>query len=141
MLIGSWQKLQNHSVSVFINDKALTCVTSTQYLGVITDQNLTWKLHVNYVLKRIRCKLHALYHLKSLPSHLLLQLRISDFCPNYCDAVWSPTTVSLSKPLECLHSRFLQGVSVCNTFVKLTLVERRRFHTAVQLFMTFVHSI
>ena len=31
--------------------KALACVTSTWYLGVIIDQNLTWKLHVNYVLK------------------------------------------------------------------------------------------
>ena len=62
MLIGSWQKLWNHSVSVFINDKALACVTSTRYLGVIIDQSFTRKLHVNYnnyVLKGIRCKLNA----------------------------------------------------------------------------------
>ena len=34
MLIGSWQKLQNQSVSVSINRKALAFVTSTCYLGV-----------------------------------------------------------------------------------------------------------
>ena len=43
-------------------------------------------------------------------------------------------TVSLSKPLERLHSRFLQQVPNCNSFIKLTLTERRRFHTAVQVF-------
>ena len=46
MLIGSWQKLRNRSVSVSINGKALASVTSTRYLGVLIDQHLTWKLHV-----------------------------------------------------------------------------------------------
>ena len=87
---------------------------------------------ITYVLKRIRYKLYALYHLKPLPVHLSLQL-YQTFVLDYCDTVWVPTTVSLSKPLERLHSQFLQGVSVCNTFVKLTLVERCRFHTAVQV--------
>jgi len=36
-------------VSLFINDKALACVASTRYLGVVVDQHLTWKLHVDCV--------------------------------------------------------------------------------------------
>jgi len=55
--IGSWQKLWNCTVSLFINGKAFACVASTHYLGVIVDQHLTLKLHVDYVLKRIRSKL------------------------------------------------------------------------------------
>ena len=43
MLIGSWQKLQNRSVSVSFNGRALASVTSTCYLGVLIDQHLTWK--------------------------------------------------------------------------------------------------
>jgi len=35
-------------MSLFINGKALPCVASTRYLGVIVDQHLTWKLHVGY---------------------------------------------------------------------------------------------
>ena len=136
MLIGSWQKLRNQSVSVSINGKPLASVTSTHYLGVLIDQHLTWKSHVDNVLKRIRCKLYALYRLKPLLGHLLFRLYQAFVLPvfDYCDVVWAPTTVSLSKPLERLHSRFLQQVPDCNSFVKVTLAERRRFHTAVQVF-------
>ena len=49
--------------------------------------------------------------------------------------------ISLSKPLEHLHSRFLQQVPVSNSFVKLTLAERHHFHTvhAVQVFILLHH--
>ena len=74
MLIGSWQKLWNRSVSVFVNGKALASVTSTCqvtcYLGIVIDQHLTWKLHVANVLEQIRSKLYTLYHLRPLPGHL-----------------------------------------------------------------------
>ena len=49
-------------------------MTSTCYRGVIVDQYSTCKLHVNYVLKRIRHKLYALNHMKSLPDYILSQL-------------------------------------------------------------------
>ena len=45
-----------------------------------------------------------------------------------------PTSITLAKPLERLHSRFLQQVPVSNSFVKVTLTERRHFHIAVQVF-------
>ena len=136
MLIGSWQRLWNRSVSVSINGKPLASVTSTRYLGILIDQHLTWKSHVDNVLKRVRCKLYALFRLKPLPSHLLSRLYQAFVLPvfDYGDVVWALTTVSLSKPLECLHSHFLRQVPDCNSFVKVTLAERRRFHTAVQVF-------
>ena len=97
---------------------------------------MTWKSHVDNALKRIRCKLYALHHLKPLPGHLLFRLYQAFVLPvfDYCDVVWAPTTVSLSKPLEYLHSRFFTTSSRFNSFVKVTLAERRRFHTAVQVF-------
>jgi len=74
MLLGSWQKLRNRSVRLFINGKALVCATSTRYFGVIMDQHLAWKLHVSYVMKRVRGKIFALNCLKPLPDHLLSKL-------------------------------------------------------------------
>ena len=99
-------------MSVSINGRALASVTSTRtrYLGVLIDQHLTWKLHVANVLKRIRSKLYALYRLRPLPGHLLFRLYQAFVLPvfDYCDVDWAPTMVSLSTPLERLHSRFLQ---------------------------------
>jgi len=127
MLIGSWQKLRNCTVSLFINGKALACVASTRYFGVIVDQYLTWKLNVDCVLRRVRSNLYALNRMKPLPGYLLCQLYQSFVLPifDYCDAVWAVTSTSISKPLECLHSRFLRSISTCSSFVKLTLMERR----------------
>ena len=124
MLIGSWQKLRNKSVSVSIDGKPLASVTSTRYLkGVLIDRHSTWKLHVDNVLKRVRCKLYALYHLKPLPGHLLFQLYQAFVLPvfDYCDVVWASSAVSLLKPLERLHSRFLQQIPDCHSFVWVTV--------------------
>ena len=60
MLLGSWQKPRNCCVSLLLNGKTITCVTTTRYLGVIIDQHLTWKAQVSYVLKKARYKLFAL---------------------------------------------------------------------------------
>ena len=136
MLIGSWQKLRGRSVTVSINVKPLASVTSTRYLGVLIDQHLNWKLHINHVLNRVRSKLYALHRLKPLPGHLLFRLYQVFVLPifDYCDVVWAPTSITLAKPMERLHSRFLQQVPVSSSFVKVTLTERHRFHIAVQVF-------
>jgi len=68
MLLGSWQKLRDNCV--FLNGKALAQVNTTSYVGLIIDKHLTWKSHVNYV---IRCKLYALHRLRPLLNRLLSQ--------------------------------------------------------------------
>ena len=81
-------------MSLFINVKALgnACVASTGYLFVVLDQHLTWKLHVDYVLHRIRSK-HI--HMKPLTDYLLSQLYQSFVSPifHYGDAVWAVTSL------------------------------------------------
>ena len=115
MLLEPWLKLHGRYVSIFLNGKAVAQVVTTRYLGVFIDQNLSWKFHVNYVLSKVRCKLYALHRLRPLPDHLLSQLYQAFILPvfaiDYCDVVWMPTTAVLSKCLERLHSRFLQGLS------------------------------
>ena len=120
MLIGSWQKLRSRSVSVSINayDKPLTSISSTRYLGVHIDLHLNWKL-IN-VLKRVRCKLYALYRLKPLLGHLLFRLYQAFILLifDYCDVVWVPTSITLSKPLECLHSHFYIKFQIATLLLK-----------------------
>ena len=97
-------------MSLLLNRKTLTFVTTTRYLGVIIDQHLTWKAHVSYVLKKARYKLFALNRLKPLPDNLLCQLYQAFVLPvfDYCDAVWTPISVLLTKHLEHIHSDFFE---------------------------------
>ena len=74
--------------------------------------------------------------MKLLPDYLLSNLYQAFVLPifDYCEAVWAVTSTAVSKSLEHLHSQFLQGISVCNSFIGLNLMERRRCHTAAQVF-------
>ena len=113
MLIGSWQKLQSHSVFF-----------------------LTWQNHINCILKSVRSKFYKLCRLKPLPTSLLLLFTVDYILPifDYCDSVWSPSTAILSKSLESVHSHFVNSLSHTDTFVKPTLAEQRRFYTSVAFF-------
>jgi len=96
--------------------------------------HLTWKLHLVYVLNRIRSKLYALNRMNCC---------LTIYCISYINLFSCPFLIIVMlfgqlyhpKPLECLHSHFLQGISTCSSFVKLTLMELHQFHTAVQVFI------
>ena len=95
--IGSWQKLRDRCVSIFINGTTLARVADHSYRPEFV-------LEIS-VLKRVRYKLYTLRHLNPLPDHLLSQLYqafvLSVF--DHCDAVWMLTAVLLSKHLERIH--------------------------------------
>ena len=46
------RKLTKH-LSLKLNNEMLQCIEHTKFLGIIIDQHLTWKNHVNYVTKKI----------------------------------------------------------------------------------------
>ena len=71
--------------------------------------------------------------MKPLPDYLLSKAFVLPTF-DYCDAVWAVTSTAVSKSLERLHSRFLQGISVCSSFIGLTPIKRCRYHTTVQVF-------
>ena len=55
------------SLNISINGEDISNVTSTKYLGVIIDKNLTWNEHVDYVSSKVRGKTAAIKHLG--PTH------------------------------------------------------------------------
>ena len=59
--------------SLKINDIELERVTYTKFLGVIVDQNLTWKEHVNLISKKINSGLFVLNRIKSMFPHRALR--------------------------------------------------------------------
>ena len=115
-----------------------------QVFGFINfiDQQLTWRKHTKYVLRRIKGKVHCLYRLLPLSDAILFQLYHSFILPviDYCDVVWAPPTASLSKSMERIHARFVGHMSNDTGFVKVTLAERRHFHSIIQVYK-FLHQL
>jgi len=50
-----------------------------------------------------------------------------------CDVVWVPTNSSHLKTLDLVHSRFVSLIDTRCSVFKLTLTERCRFHTAIEV--------
>ena len=53
MLFGSWQNLaKSPNFCIKLHGKTLQRVAKFSYLGVVLDETLSWKDHVEYVTKQ-----------------------------------------------------------------------------------------
>ena len=145
MLVGSRQKIMSKSFNVSVGGALLTQVNSIRYLGVLVDSTLSWATHVSSVISRVRHRLATIIRYGSLPPTILCVLYsafvLSIF--DYCDVVWCPTTAKLtSMMIERVHSRFIKRLPVSyRSKFSFTLMERRRFHTAIQIYTSEVTII
>ena len=62
--------MNHRNVSVHISGQVLTQVPHTKYLGVFIDQHLTRQKHTEFVLQRVRGKVHCLHRLRPLSDSL-----------------------------------------------------------------------
>ena len=89
----------------------------------------------------MQSRLHCLYRLCPLSNTLLGRLYCASILPilDYCDIVWSPSSVQFFKRLEHVHSKFCSLLSATQGFFHCTLVECRRFHTAIMVYKILHH--
>ena len=109
---------------------------SVRYLGLHIDEKLSWHQHTASVIQRAYSRIHCLNRLRPLPADLLAKLYRIFVLPilEYCDVVWTPSSVQHFKHLERLHSKFNSPPSSTDFSVCVTLIERRRFHAAIQVY-------
>ena len=61
MLFGTGPKLAlSTSFSIAIDGKALNRVSEYKYLGVVLDASVTWNVHVDYMIGKVRKRLAML---------------------------------------------------------------------------------
>ena len=123
------------SLFTLVGRLLLRFLIRTKYLGIYIDQFLTWQKHTEYILQRIRGKVHCLNRLRPLSGSILFRLYCGFILPifDYCDTVWSPPTALLSKSMERIHARFVGHMSGALSFVKATLIWQSVV-TFIQLF-------
>ena len=118
-MLGSWQKLWGHCVSVYLNGKALAQVATTCYPGVIVDQNLL----TTYVLRKIKCNKYSVWGLYLLPIVSI----VSDIYIN-CRLLWCDVDAHGCNAFEAARgwAHTFKGLLECFSFVNLTS-ERHNF--------------
>ena len=126
-------------LNVSVGGNMLTQVNSAQYLGVLIDSVLSWTLHVRSMVSRIRSRLALIvrHSYGLLPPAVLCVLYSVFVMPlfDYCDVVWSPSTAKQTCLIERIYSKFINKLPLTHrSKFPFTLTERRRFHTAVQIY-------
>ena len=111
MVIGSHQRIHvsgNEETNVEINGKSISRVHKAKSLGLLIDEHLTWKHHVDEVVKKISKAIGALKRVRPFISvktaleiyHALIQPHF-----DYCSSVWDECNVTLCDKLQKLQNR------------------------------------
>ena len=106
MIIGSRKRLLplDTDPHVFIIDR----VDNTKTLGIFTDENITWKTHINHVCKKVSKSIGVLRRAKRMISMASLErlfnaLVLPHF--DYCSLVCDNCSVELKTELQRLQNK------------------------------------
>lgn len=90
-----------------LNGKRLTFTTHVKYLGVILDENLSWKFHINSISTKLRKSNGIISRLRYyLPKSILISLYYALFHSHvsYSLQVWGQNLSNNSRPIKLQKS-------------------------------------
>ena len=83
-------------------------VTTVKSLGVVIDDNLTWRSHIDKLTKKIASGIGAIKRIRHLfpygTLHFIYQALVQPHF-NYCNIVWGNCGVTLQDKLQKLKNR------------------------------------
>jgi hypothetical protein len=98
-------------IKLFINNKCIEQVKETVFLGVILDENLSWKSHFSHIANKISKSIGIIYKASfCLPLESLRTLYYSIIYPylQYCVIVWGLTYPTNIRRIELLQKRIIR---------------------------------
>ena len=109
MVIGSRQRLatfENNDLNIFVNDKKIKKVQTTESLGLTIDEHLTWKNHINNITKKISSAISALKRVRPFIDRDTV-VKAYKGLVEPCSPVWDGLGCKLSEKLQKLQNREL----------------------------------
>ena len=106
----------NFSPLIKFNGKPIKRVSTSDYLGLITDEKLSWQQYISSLKQKISFALMALRQVAFLPEkskitlyHSLIESRLC-----YCNTVWSNCSSNLKNQLQRLQDMAARIITKCN---------------------------
>ena len=107
-------KRENLCLNISIQNISLVEKNVVTFLGVMVDNKLLWKDHINYVCNKISITIGILRVLKhSFPLHILRMLYMSLVFSyiNYCNTVWGSANSIHLNPLITLQKKAIRIIT------------------------------
>ena len=108
------QKKVNVNVPLTLENTVIKQVTETKFLGVLIDQHLSWKPHIDFVSKKISKSVGIIAKARFyLSSQTLMTLYYSLVYPflTYCNVAWSSTYCSNLNCIYLLQKRLVRLIT------------------------------
>ena len=113
-LIFSGRKVRNSDVALNIDGISINEEGSTKFLGVLLDNKLNWKKHIDYASRKLSRGIAMISKAKKyLNGDSLVTLYYSFIYPYmcYCNLIWGSTYESNLKKLTILQKRIIRIIS------------------------------
>jgi hypothetical protein len=101
----------NSSFNVTINSHPISKVSEVCILGVIIDQDLNFKSHIQHIKKKLSSSLFIFTKIRfKIPLTIAWYLYHSIFKSHliYCLLIWGSSCISHLQPINILHNKFLK---------------------------------
>src|SRR5688572_30251381 len=103
------------NMTITIANQSITRVSSSKFLGVHIDEQLTWKEHITDISKKISKNIGIISRVRHLlPRYILVNLYYSLIYPymSYCNLTWASTYRTRLTMLTTLQKRVIR--IICN---------------------------
>ena len=114
IIFKSHKKKLKKRLNLQLNNEMLQCVEHTKFLGIIIDQHLTWKNHINYVTKKIIRTTGVLCRIRFYISQPLLRMLYHSLIYphlHYGNIVWANTYPTRLEKLFKLQKKILRVIT------------------------------
>ena len=116
MVIRSRQKLQSindYTMNIHIDGALINQSNQSKSLGLIIDENLSWKATIHEISKKVSSGIGALRRVRPFVSmHTAIKIYKGLIEPHfdYCSAVWDALSEQLSEKLQKLQNRAIRVI-------------------------------
>lgn len=138
MMLGKKQKL-NKTVCmgpITINNQTIERVTEIKYLGVVLDENLSFKQNVNYIVKKVAKKINFLRRLStniSIFARLTIYKAIIAPHFEYCSTLLLYLNINELQILQKMQNRAMRVILQCNRYTPINnMLQTLNFMTVKQ---------
>ena len=107
-------KRVDRSIRIQANNTILEQKKECKFLGVIVDDDISWKGHINHISNKISKTIAILRLLKyTFPKHILKTLYMSLIQPylNYCNVIWGAADQTIIEPIFLLQKKALRIIN------------------------------
>ncbi len=114
LMSSARRKFDAEDCNIMIDNETITRVSNTKFLGVIIDETMSWKYHIDHICNKVsKCIGILLRARQQLYGHTLLTLYNSLIKPYfvYCITIWGNTYAKYLHKLELTQKRVIRIIT------------------------------